>query len=137
MSLESTFGPIYAATIMSDQTAIKALMAHPVVAAINAHSCDSLTEFKCLVPRQDFYELERLYVLARFELPMKWWGIPIYADDVDNVCIVESATDFTLRITTVERQYLLRLLGGSLELADGFTAQDVLVLRGKVEGIDV
>lgn len=37
--------------------------------------------------------------------------------------------------TPAERQYLLRLLGGSLELAEGFTAQDVLVLRGKVEEI--
>ena len=134
MSLESTFGPICAATIMRDQTAIKALMAHPVIAAINAHSCDSLKEFKCLVPREDFYELELLYVLARMELPVKWWGIPIYADDVDSVCIIESAPIFTLRLTPTERAYLLRLLGGPLEV-EGMTAQDVLVLRGKVEGL--
>jgi len=40
-----------------------------------------------------------------------------------------------LILTPAERQYLLRLLGGSLELADGFTAQDVLELRGKLEGM--
>jgi len=36
--------------------------------------------------------------------------------------------------TPTERAYLLRLLGGPLEVA-GMTAQDVLVLRGKVEGL--
>ena len=37
--------------------------------------------------------------------------------------------------TPTERAYLLKLLGGPLEGVEGFTAQDVLVLRGKVEGI--
>jgi len=39
-----------------------------------------------------------------------------------------------LLLTPTERAYLLKVLGGPLEV-EGMTAQDVLVLRGKVEGI--
>lgn len=37
--------------------------------------------------------------------------------------------------TPAERQYLLRLLGGSLEGGEGMTALGVLELRGKLEGM--
>jgi len=39
-----------------------------------------------------------------------------------------------LLLTPTERAYLLRLLGGPLEV-EGMTAQSVLELRGKVEGM--
>ena len=38
------------------------------------------------------------------------------------------------RASHTERAYLLKVLGGPLEV-EGMTAQDVLVLRGKVEGL--
>jgi len=39
-----------------------------------------------------------------------------------------------LLLTPTERAYLLKLLGGPLEV-EGMTARDVLVLRGKVESL--
>ena len=41
-----------------------------------------------------------------------------------------------LILTPAERQYLLRLLGGSLDGECGLTAEGVLVLRGKLENFD-
>jgi len=66
-----------------------------------------------------------------------WRGFPnMHSDFSDTLSQVASqAAEYlsTPTFTPSERQYLLRLLGGSLDGGEGMTALGVLELRNKVE----